>query len=138
MAVHFFEEDRKLPFQGRKNKSQWLRRVVENEGWVCGVINLVFCSDDYLRKLNSEFLKRDYNTDVISFGGRSGNNVSGDVFISCDRVVENALEFKVESPEEFDRVMVHGILHLTGYDDIEEKEKEEMTRLENKYLGMRN
>jgi len=112
----------------------WLRSVVQAEGKIPGQINIVFISDKELRNMNIKFLKRDYLTDVISFDYNEGGKISGDIFISFDRVVNNADIFKVDINQELKRVMVHGLLHLLGYKDQSEKEKSRIREKENLYL----
>jgi rRNA maturation RNase YbeY len=109
--------------------------VVNSEGMKLGVINYIFCSDEFLVKVNIEFLKRDYFTDVISFDYTENGVVSGDIMISLDRVTENASTMGVSYLEELQRIMVHGLLHLIGYDDSTEESKAVMTGKEDLYLG---
>lgn len=96
---------------------QWLSRVIESENKKEGEINYIFCDDDYLHKINMEYLQHDTLTDIISFDYCVGSEINGDVFVSIERVKENALDFKVAFDEELKRVLVHGILHYCGYKD---------------------
>ncbi|MDF0714806.1 rRNA maturation RNase YbeY [Muricauda sp. 334s03] len=116
------------------NKSEyvdWIARIIESEGFVAGQIDYIFCTDEYLLQLNQEYLDHDTFTDIITFDYTDGKTISGDIFISTDRVKENAKEFKVDILNELRRVMSHGLLHLAGYGDkgVEEaklmREKEE-------------
>jgi probable rRNA maturation factor len=103
-----------------KNKSdylKWLSLVIQSENKTEGDINYVFCDDDYLIEMNQQYLNHNTLTDIISFDYSVGNELHGDVFISIQRVQENAVEFKVSFEEELNRVMVHGILHYCGYKD---------------------
>ena len=136
MAVHFIEEDRKAYGFNRTVVKKWLEEVVKLEGKKTGKINYVFCSDDYLVGVNMEFLKRDYFTDVISFDYSIKNEVSGDILISVDRVGENAKNIGVSDIEELKRIMVHGLLHLIGYDDGTDETKAIMSAREDLYLGL--
>jgi rRNA maturation RNase YbeY len=136
MAVHFIEEDRKAYGFNRTVVKKWLDEVVKLEGKKTGKINYVFCSDDYLVGVNMEFLKRDYFTDVISFDYSIKNEVSGDILISVDRVGENAKNIGVSDIEELKRIMVHGLLHLIGYDDGTDETKAIMSAREDLYLGL--
>jgi rRNA maturation RNase YbeY len=136
MAVHFIEEDRKAYGFNRTVVKKWLDEVVKLEGKKTGKINYVFCSDDYLVGVNMEFLKRDYFTDVISFDYSIKNEVSGDILISVDRVGENAKNIGVSDIEEMKRIMVHGLLHLIGYDDGTDETKAIMSAREDLYLGL--
>ena len=97
--------------------SDWISRVIISENKTEGEINFVFCDDEYLHKINMEYLNHDTLTDIISFDYSLGNLLSGDVFISIERVKENAIDFDVSFDEELKRVIVHGILHYCGYKD---------------------
>ncbi|HBB90927.1 MAG: rRNA maturation RNase YbeY [Bacteroidetes bacterium GWF2_49_14] len=135
MAVHFIEEDKSPGKINRGNVKKWLEGVVLTEGKEVGVTNVIFCSDAYLVKINKEFLKRDYFTDVITFDYSDGATISGDIIISVDRTEENAREMAISGVDELRRVMVHGILHLIGYNDDTIENKAKMTSREDLYLG---
>ncbi|MEP3208499.1 MAG: rRNA maturation RNase YbeY [Maribacter sp.] len=100
----------------------WLAKVVASEAKLLGDIAYIFCDDTYLLKVNQEFLQHDTFTDIITFDYSNGNTIAGDIFISTDRVDENAKHYNVSFHEELLRVMAHGILHLVGYGDKEEGE----------------
>jgi rRNA maturation RNase YbeY len=136
MAIHYLEEDREEKSFNRAKVKSWLQEVVRREGMKTGVINYIFCSDEFLVGINQQFLKRDYFTDVISFDYTKNGVVSGDIMISVDRVKENASEIGVSYLEELKRIMVHGLLHLIGYEDSDQELKAVMTGLEDLYLGM--
>ena len=114
--------------------SKWISSVIISEEFKEGDINYVFCDDDYLLKLNIEFLKHDTLTDIISFDESIGKILQGDVFISILRVKENAKGFNVSFQEELNRVIVHGVLHYCGYKDKTEKDSKQMRIKENFYL----
>jgi probable rRNA maturation factor len=95
----------------------WMSEVIESENKKEGEINYIFCDDEYLHKINLEYLKHDNFTDIISFDYTMGNEISGDVFISVERVQDNANDFNVSFEAELKRVMVHGVLHYCGYKD---------------------
>ncbi|GGG93378.1 endoribonuclease YbeY [Polaribacter pacificus] len=114
----------------------WISQCIESENHSLGEINYIFCDDDYLHNLNVTFLKHDTLTDIISFDNTMGTLVSGDIFISVERVKENAEIFKVSFEEELHRVMIHGILHYLGYKDKTVAEKSEMRSKENYYLQL--
>ncbi len=118
--------------------SQWIALVIKSEGFKEGDINYIFCDDDYLYKLNVEFLNHDALTDIISFDYKVGKELHGDIFISVDRVNENAEEFNVKFEDELSRVMVHGILHFCNYSDKTKEDKKLMREKENFYLGQFN
>lgn len=115
--------------------SAWISSVISQEHLKEGEINYVFCDDDYLHKLNVEFLNHDTLTDIISFDYTMGKLISGDIFISIERVKENAIEFGVGFFEELHRVIIHGILHFCGYKDKTDADKLTMRTKENYYLN---
>ena len=114
---------------------KWLNQVISNEAKVEGDITYIFCNDDYLLEKNIRFLNHNTLTDVITFDYCEGNSVSGDVFISIERVKENSKVFKVDFLTELNRVMVHALLHLLGYKDKTERESNLMRKKENYYLS---
>ena len=116
--------------------TKWLTEVIQQENCKVGDINFVFCDDEYLHKLNVEFLNHDTLTDIISFDYSVGKELHGDVFISKERVQENAESFKVNFDDELKRVMVHGILHYCGYKDKTDDESRIMREKENHYLNL--
>ena len=103
-----------------------------------GDINVIFCSDNYILDVNMKYLQHDYFTDIITFDYCEGKVLSGDLFISVDSVRENSIEFGTDFEEELHRVIVHGVLHLIGYDDHTEEDKKVMRQKENYYLQMRS
>ncbi|MFC4633750.1 rRNA maturation RNase YbeY [Dokdonia ponticola] len=117
--------------------SSWLERVIDEEHKEVGEVNYIFCDDEYLHKMNVEFLDHDTLTDVISFDYTEGVVVSGDVYISTERVAENAIEFDVSFTDELHRVMVHGLLHYCGYKDKSDEDIVTMRAKENYYLDKR-
>lgn len=129
-----YETDFKL--NNEKGTASWIASVVVKESCKEGDINYIFCDDKYLHKLNLEFLKHDTLTDIISFDYSVGKELHGDIFISIDRVKENAEKFNVDFVEELHRVIIHGILHYCGYKDKTESDKKEMRNKENTYLSL--
>ncbi|WP_452230561.1 rRNA maturation RNase YbeY [Lacinutrix sp. MEBiC02404] len=127
-----YENDFKL--NNEEQLAKWISSVIVSEGCTEDEINYVFCDDAYLHKLNVEFLKHDTLTDIISFDYSMGKTLQGDIFISIERVEDNAKDFKVEFSEEVQRVLVHGILHYCGYKDKSEEEAKLMRSKENFYL----
>ena len=113
----------------------WIDSVVSEAGFSIGEINYIFCDDEYLHKLNVEFLQHDTLTDVISFDNTLGKLISGDIYISVERVEDNAKDFKVPFLDELHRVMIHGVLHYMGYKDKSDEEKIKMRNAENKALS---
>jgi rRNA maturation RNase YbeY len=116
--------------------SSWISNVIISESKNEGEINYVFCDDDYLLELNQEYLRHDTLTDIISFDYSIGNELHGDVFISLERVRENADEFNVSFLEELKRVMAHGILHYCGYKDKNKKDEFIMRQKEEEKMAM--
>lgn len=114
----------------------WFAEAAIKEGKVMGALNFIFCDDTYLHKLNFEFLKHDTYTDIITFDYSVGNELIGDVYISVERVKENAVTFDVTFENELKRVLIHGLLHLCGYKDKTVQEADEMRAKENKYLNI--
>lgn len=114
--------------------SSWIENIITAEGCTLGEINYIFCNDEYLYKINVEFLQHDTFTDIISFDYTLGKTISGDIYISIDRVKENAEKFSVTFDNELHRVMIHGVLHYLGIKDKTEEEKKEMRNKENECL----
>jgi rRNA maturation RNase YbeY len=112
----------------------WIKNIIDENGVEVGAINYIFCDDEYLHKLNVEFLDHDTLTDIISFDNTLGKLLNGDIFISIDRVKDNAKDFKVSLEEELHRVMVHGVLHYMGFKDKTDDDKKEMRNKENQAL----
>lgn len=129
-----YENDFKLNNEGRISK--WISEVIKSEGCKEDDINYVFCNDDYLHKLNVEFLKHDTLTDIISFDYSVGKTIQGDIFISTERVTDNAKDFKVNFRDELYRVIVHGVLHYCGFNDKNDADKKTMREKENYYLQL--
>lgn len=121
-----FNYETQFKLAKKSDYSGWLSRVIQSESKSEGDINYIFCDDDFLLGINQQYLNHDTLTDIISFDYSVGNELHGDVFISIQRVRENAAEFEVTFEEELKRVMVHGLLHYCGYKDKSEKDKREM------------
>ncbi|GAB5565122.1 MAG: rRNA maturation RNase YbeY [Winogradskyella sp.] len=119
-------------------KIKWISEAIKEEKHNLGEINYIFCSDDYLHKINVEFLNHDTLTDIISFDYTVGNEVHGDIYISVDRVKDNASDFNTDFANELARVMIHGILHYCGYKDKTEEDAELMRSKEDYYLNKRS
>lgn len=115
----------------------WLQAVISSEKKIAGELNYIFCDDAYLHKINVDFLDHDTFTDIISFDYTQGNVVSGDMYISVERVEENAQDFNCSFRDELSRVMVHGILHYCGYKDKTTEDAKLMRNKENTYLALR-
>ena len=116
--------------------ADWLSKVIISENKKEGDINYIFCDDDYLLEINQQYLDHDTLTDIISFDYSVGNELHGDIFISIDRVRENALEFNVSFEDELNRVMVHGVLHYCGFKDKTEEDEKVMRIKEDEKIKM--
>jgi len=116
--------------------ADWLSKVISSEIKNEGEINYIFCDDDYLLEINQQYLNHDTLTDIISFDYSIGNELHGDIFISIERVRENAEDFKVSFDDELKRVMVHGILHYCGYKDKSEQDEQLMRDKEEEKMKM--
>jgi rRNA maturation RNase YbeY len=117
---------------------RWLNEVIASFDFSTGDIQIIFCTDAYLLDVNRKYLSHDYFTDIITFDDSSEGKLNGDLLISIDRVKENAIEFGVSFDEELNRVIVHGILHLIGFKDKSNKDRQKMREAENKALIMLN
>ena len=135
MPILFHHEDVKPLKLSRRQLKSWLTLVINSENKKLGAVNYIFCSDEYLLQVNRQYLDHDYFTDIITFDYVEGITISGDIFVSVDRVRENAQQYKVSFDEELRRILVHGVLHLIGYPDKEPEEKRIMTFKEDYYLA---
>ena len=131
--ISYFFEDTDFLFKGKTRNNKWLRLVAESEVRRLGDISIILCSDNYILDVNQQYLQHDYFTDIITFDYCEGDRLSGDLFISVDTVRENALEYGTEFYDELNRVIVHGILHLIGYDDHSDEDIAVMRKKENYY-----
>jgi probable rRNA maturation factor len=135
--IRFFLKDVSFPLQGKRKLGSKLLEVIEQEKKIVGEISIIFCGDEYLSELNKSFLNKTSLTDVISFPYDDlPGIISGDVYISIPRVRENAKKFRQTFQQELYRVIVHGVLHLLGYEDRTVKEKSAMTGKEDHFLEM--
>jgi probable rRNA maturation factor len=134
-VIQFFSEDLDSFALANENAiADWLADAIAKEGKSLIALSFIFCSDDYLHSLNLDYLKHDTLTDVITFPYREGSEIEGDIFISVDRVRENAVLFQTDFLRELYRVMIHGVLHLCGYRDKTPEEEQVMREKENNYL----
>ena len=130
-----FNYETEFKLDSEDHISKWIRDAISSEDHKLEEINYVFCDDDYLHKLNVEFLNHDTLTDIISFDYSVGKIIQGDIFVSVERVAENAKEFKVLFEEELQRVIIHGVLHYCGYKDKSAEHAKVMRERENHYLS---
>lgn len=131
-----FNYENEFSLENEEAIAKWLSEVILSENKNEGEINYIFCDDEYLHKINVDYLNHDTLTDIISFDYSLGNELNGDIFISVERVQDNANDFKVTFDEELKRVLVHGILHYCGYKDKGEKEELLMRSKEDEKVAM--
>ena len=129
-----YETDFKL--DNEAHYEDWISRIIESEGFDEGEINYIFCDDEYLHKINVEYLDHDTLTDIISFDYTVGNLIQGDIFVSIERVHDNASDFNVSFEEELKRVLSHGVLHYCGYKDKSPKDEALMRSKEEEKMQM--
>lgn len=134
MSLQYFNEDVPFPEIKKIKTSNWIKEVIVYEGKIVGDISFIFCSDNYLLDVNKRYLDHDYYTDIITFDYVEDRLINGDIFISIDRVIENAKKFSKTIENELDRILIHGILHLLGYNDKCKKDKKLMTEKEDYFL----
>ena len=137
IMIRYFSEDIKFDFKGKSLNNKWLKFVAESEVRRLGDISIIFCSDNYILDVNMKYLQHDYFTDIITFDYCEGSTLSGDLFISIDSVRDNADFYGTEFVDELNRVIVHGLLHLIGYDDHTKEDIAQMRAKENYYLSLR-
>lgn len=135
-SIHFHSEEVDFHLVNEKKTIKWIKDSIKNETKNVGEISYIFCTDEYLHKMNLEYLNHDTFTDIITFDYTEENIVSGDIFISIDRIKENATKFKTVFENELSRVIIHGVLHLMGYKDKSAQEKEQMRSKEDFYLTL--
>ena len=133
-----FNYETAFQLEDENRLENWIENVTSNNGFEVGEINYIFCDDEYLLKLNVEFLKHYTLTDVISFDNSLGKLINGDIFISVERATENSKEYNVTFDDELQRVMIHGVLHYMGYKDKSDDEIKKMRSAENSALLLLN
>lgn len=131
--IEFHSEDVDIPQFDIPEVRKIIKEIIQENNYILDTINVIFCSDEYLLTLNNDFLSHDYYTDIITFH-YSEEEILSDIFISLDRVADNAEHFSIPFLTELYRIIFHGVLHLVGFDDKSEADKEEMTSKENYYL----
>lgn len=138
LSIYFYNQDTSYTLKQKNKVRNWITRTILTEGYALQNLNFIFCSDDYLLKLNEQYLNHDTYTDIITFDNSEiPNLITGDIFISIDRIRENAKSFKTTFTNELHRVIIHGTLHLLGYADKTAKAKNLMTEKEDEYLNQR-
>lgn len=138
MPIHYFSNQIDFKLKNPRKTTLWIASVAKKEKTAIGEINYIFCSDEYLLSLNQQFLKHNTFTDIITFDYSEGKKeLSGEIYISIDRVADNAAKFKTDFQDELHRVMIHGVLHLAGYKDKKPVEKALMRKKEEACLSLR-
>jgi len=137
-AIRFFEEDITYNLKNKTAVRQWITETIQAEGYKLKELSYIFCSDSYLLQINQQYLNHDTFTDIVTFDNSDIDKViMGDIFISIDRIRENALKFSSNETDELHRVIIHGALHLLGYKDKTPASKQKMTEKEDFYLNKR-
>jgi len=137
-SISFFEEDISFTLKNKAHVRNWITDTIRNEGFKLKELTYIFCSDNYLLQINQQYLDHDTYTDIITFDNSEDEGiVASDIFISIDRIRENAAKFNVSETTELHRVIIHGVLHLLGYKDKSPADKQKMTEKEDYYLSKR-
>jgi len=138
-TINFFAEETDFKPKEKQKIRQWVLDTTKSEGFKkITELNFTFCSDAYLLEINKQYLQHDTFTDIVTFDSSEDDDIiAGDIFISIDRIQENASKFKVAERDELHRVIIHGVLHLCGYPDKKPEDKKLMTSKEDEYLGKR-
>jgi rRNA maturation RNase YbeY len=131
-----FNYEIEFELSNEEHFSNWISEVILSESKKEGDINYIFCDDDYILEINKQYLNHDYYTDIISFDYSVGNELHGDIFVSIDRVKENAFDFNVTFDEELKRVIIHGVLHYCGYKDKSDDDEVLMRQKEDEKIKM--
>jgi rRNA maturation RNase YbeY len=134
--IDFNFEDIEFKLPDNSLLRNWIEYTIQNENKELGNISYIFCSDEYLWNMNKQYLNHDYYTDIITFDYVKDDIISGDLFISYDRILDNAEKFKVLRETELLRVMIHGVLHLIGYDDVTDELEKEIHKKEDFYIDI--
>lgn len=134
MINFFFENISEQEFD--KNLKSWIESIITTEGKKLGDINYIFCDDEYLLKVNQDYLQHDYYTDIITFDYVKGKTISGDIFVSVERIKDNAETLGKDYTSEFRRVLAHGVLHLCGYKDKSPEDEKLMREKEDFYINL--
>jgi len=136
LRVNFHYDIEKFRLRESRMIKKVINRIVSDSGMKGGVVDVIITSDDKVYEINNEFLGHDYYTDIITFDYNNGKTVNGEIYISAERVRENAEKFGVSGISEMKRVIFHGFLHLCGYDDRTAEEKRRMSEMEEMYLAL--
>jgi probable rRNA maturation factor len=138
-TIDFETEDINFELTNYQQVSEWINQVIHKHDYQLGALTYIFCSDEYLHQINLDYLDHDTYTDIITFDNADEEGIiEGDIFVSIDRVKENAQDLNVSFDDELHRVLIHGVLHLLGFDDTTPELKNNMREKENESLHMRN
>lgn len=138
-SVRFFSEGISFKLRHSRRTALWIKETIAKEGYALGELVFIFCSDEHLISINVDYLNHHTLTDIITFdNAEQTGEISGDIFISIDRVKENAPKFNSSFEDEVHRVIIHGVLHLIGYSDKSKAQKNQMRKKEDAYLSLRN
>ncbi len=136
MAINFFNQDIHFNLKHKRKKKQWIKSIITSYGYKIDTINYIFCSDPKILEINIQYLNHNYYTDIITFPLTENDKISADIFISVDTVKTNAKKYGTDFNNELNRVIIHGVLHLLGFNDYTEEEKQIMRANEDKYLHL--
>lgn len=136
-AINYFSQKPRFKLKNSAKTSSWIKKTVKSEGKSLISLNYIFCTDEYLREMNIQFLNHKTYTDIITFNYNSSETeIEGEIYISIDRVRENAQTYNTDFPTELNRVIIHGVLHLLGYNDKNKSQKKAMREKEDSYLSL--
>lgn len=136
-SINYFSQKPRFKLKNSVKTSSWIKKTVKSEGASLISLNYIFCTDEYLREINIQFLNHKTYTDIITFNyNPSEGEIEGEIYISIDRVRENAKIYKTDFTAELNRVMIHGVLHLLGYNDKTKSQKRSMREKEDSYLSL--